>query len=251
MLRRLALVLLLGVAIVAPAASARALDQTWSGSWYYRGENYTLAQKGMTVTGMGDLTKSQITATVNGSVLTGKWFADKQLKPGGEPGVLYSRCEYIRWTMDTGGKVFDAVFGADVWGTAGVIPSCPPTSSLIPTTGECKGGACLQNTSQAVKPSIVGTWSYLGGSVRVTASRSGFVGVVATSTSEKCKRVAGQRIWELSGAGPYTGTHVALSAPGCKTIKLPATFTVAKDKLKLCTTAAGKKTCSTLGRLKS
>lgn len=243
MTRRLALVLLLGAAVV-PAAQGRALDQTWNGIWHYGGEDYTLVQKGTSVTGTGSLTKYQLTGTVNGNALTGKITT-----PAGSTSPT---CQYVKWTMSADGKHFIATIGSTVQGTAGNPPSCPAPSNAYTNSVpyDCIGGACLQNGSAAAKPSVVGTWSYKGGSITVTASGSGFLGTVVKATNEPCKRAVGQRIWELTGSGPYTGTHLALKPPGCKAAKVPATFAVTASSLKLCTTVAGKKSCSKLARAK-
>ena len=244
MIRRLVLVLLFG-AVAVPGASGRSLDQTWSGVWHYGGEDYTLVQKGGTVTGTGSLTKYQLVGTVNGNALTGKIMS--------APGISPPTCQYVKWVMSADGKHFVATIGSTVQGAPGTTPSCPAPANTYTNQVpyECSGGACLQNGSAAARPSVVGTWSYKGGSIKIAASGSGWIGTVAKATNEPCKRAVGQRIWELIGTGPYTGTHLALTAPGCKAAKVPATFTLARNTLTVCATAGGKKSCSKAARLKS
>lgn len=234
---------------IAPAAQGRALDRTWTGSWEYRGWPWTFTQQGTSVTGASPTTNYHLSGTVSGATLTGTTYGDN---------TLIAQCEYVKLTLAADGRSFSGYMSGSVTGKPGTTPTCPPVaaSAGIPVSGTCKGGACLASTGETAKLSVLGTWSYRGGTVVVTAAgTTRFAGVVGVAPKERCKRPAGQRIWSIAGSGPaYSGTHLVLAAPGCKPAATAATFVVAKSEsavtLRLCTTAAGTKTCTTLARVK-
>lgn len=247
--RRIAALVAVLAAAMAPAAQGRALDQTWSGSWTYRGMPWTFTQQGTSVTGVSPSTNYHLSGTVSGLTLTGKTYGDN---------TLVAQCEYVKLTLAADGTSFTGYMSGSVTGKPGTVPVCPPVAASggIPVSGTCTGGACRASTGAQAKLSVLGTWSYRGGSVVVTAAGNArFAGVVGLVPKESCRRAVGQPIWSIAGAGPsYTGTHVVRAAPGCKPVATAATFVVAKKgsavTLQLCTTAAGKKACTTLARVK-
>ncbi|HLY93395.1 MAG TPA: hypothetical protein VKP14_00960 [Gaiellaceae bacterium] len=98
---------------------------------------------------------------------------------------------------------------------------------------------------------MLGTWEFLGGAVRVTASGAGFAGVVTAKTSEGCSRPVGQHIWTIAARGAtYAGTHVTYLRPGCKAKTVAATFAITQKQdtytLNVCT----GNVCTTHKRLK-
>lgn len=119
--------------------------------------------------------------------------------------------------------------------------------------------ALLPAAAGAAEP-IEGTWSVSGGAVSVVATAPGtFAGTVTAPTKfSACVHEAGQRMWELTGAGTrYTGTHDGFELGSCAIIEdLPATWDVqeqaGKFTLTMCVTFPedGRTECNTLERLK-
>lgn len=243
------LLLAAGAAGAAYATQSRALASTWSGTWKIPDAGTLVTakftQSGNSVT--GTYGTGTFTGTASGSTLTGiaRWDI--------EGPIIDVSCVYWKTTFAADGKSFAGYTGQQVYGMPNSPPTCPPVAETgyhLALTGTCVSGGCLGNSGAATKPAVLGTWEYLGGAVRVTATGTGFAGVVLKKTTERCSRPIGQHIWTIAPNGAaYSGTHLAYTS-ACKPIAVRATFTITQKQsafaLKLCTGNA----CTTHKRLK-
>ena len=221
---------------LAAGASGRALDATWTGTWSStRVSEWVFVQSGSTITGSAKASNYLFKGTVNGATLSGIEYSDPAAA------TLQGQCEYLKLTLAADGKSFSGFMSGSVTGPAKTIPSCPPVASGIPYEGRCIAGACMANTGAVAKSGVLGTWSYKGGAVTVTAAGAkAFKGVVSAATTGACKLAVGRKVWTIAQSGTkYTGTAV-----GCSGSRSSATFTATAGGLKLC--AAGA--CAVLRR---